>query len=359
MLSSDLFTKALAVLAFLTAFYALVARERKTPYITNTLYSTLYFILLSLFASLLSALFPTHPRASLWLSRSATVLFIACLVLISFRLWKLQNRQFYLRDDNLIRNTLVVRKAKSLWRSIRRVQTYEHHPLVYSPQLIGALSHVRQLNQSLVQKAIARTLNGRFSPSIYAEAPRLADADLFLVDLAKAFLQSECNVQYSTCARHPLELLLQLQAGYGANGDWRAAARRLVVVDAYSPHFGFTDSNFIEATKSLREMGVESVAASQTYAGLHGAAARAFNVIKKRDHGKLRAPTLVIYEGAFALTDLESIEQYRLFMRHVLASERMWGGMLTTVIEGTLPVDVRHVLTSYVDIDITLSSQDV
>lgn len=43
----DLFAKALAMLAFVVALYALAARERKTPYLTNSLYSTVDWLTLT------------------------------------------------------------------------------------------------------------------------------------------------------------------------------------------------------------------------------------------------------------------------------------------------------------------------
>ncbi len=53
-----------------------------------------------------------------------------------------------------------------------------------------------------------------------------------------------------------------------------------------------------------------------------------------------RQPTLVIYEGAYSLVDLESAEQYRIFVRHVLPSERLWDGMFTVFVEcGQAEVD--------------------
>jgi len=50
----------------------------------------------------------------------------------------------------------------------------------------------------------------------------------------------------------------------------------------------------------------------------------------------VRKPTLTIYEGTNALVELESTEQYRIFIRHLLPSERLWGGMFTFVIESVI-----------------------
>lgn len=80
---------------------------------------------------------------------------------------------------------------------------------------------------------------------------------------------------------------------------------------------------------------------------MHTAASRAFNLIKKKNKGDVRKPVLVIYEDTYALTDLESPEQYRIFVRHVLPSERLWDGMFTVFTEvGQSEADWR-LLSSY------------
>src|SRR5439155_19035451 len=111
----------------------------------------------------------------------------------------------------------------------------------------------------------------------------------------------------------------------------------IVAVDAYSPHFGFTDSIHDEMTKKVRADGIECITAKASFAGLHTAAARAFNLTKQRvvlqDGTTIRPPTLVIYDGPHALVELESREQYRIFIRHLVPSERLWGGMFTFVVE--------------------------
>jgi hypothetical protein len=91
-----------------------------------------------------------------------------------------------------------------------------------------------------------------------------------------------------------------------------------------------------------------------TYAGLHSAASRAFNQIPKQADHEDRRPTLVIYEDTYALADLESPEQYRLFIRHVLPSERLWDGMLTIFLESAQPKHDWDVLQAYTSMSLDM-----
>src|ERR1700735_4519924 len=88
---------------------------------------------------------------------------------------------------------------------------------------------------------------------------------------------------------------------------------------------------------------------------LHSANARAFNILKSlAGANPPRKPALLLYEGTNALSDLESTEQYRIFARHVLTSERMWGGMLTCFVEPTIGTAEAELLRIYSDLILRL-----
>jgi hypothetical protein len=91
-----------------------------------------------------------------------------------------------------------------------------------------------------------------------------------------------------------------------------------------------------------------------TYAGMHTASSKAFNVIKEQRADRERRPTLVIYEDSYALTDLESPEQYRIFVRHVIPSERMWDGMFTVFLESAMPDADWRMLQGYASMRLDL-----
>jgi hypothetical protein len=87
---------------------------------------------------------------------------------------------------------------------------------------------------------------------------------------------------------------------------------------------------------------------------MHSASSR--EVIPEQVRHEHRKPTLVIYEDTYALTDLESPEQYRIFVRHVMPSERMWDGMFTVFLESTQPDSDWKMLQAYASMRLDLRS---
>ena len=96
------------------------------------------------------------------------------------------------------------------------------------------------------------------------------------------------------------------------------------------------------------------VRSRRTYAGMHTASSRAFNKIRAQLKQTERGPTLVIYEDCYALADLESSEQYRIFVRHVLPSERIWDGMFTVFLESLQPEYDWRLLHGYASMKLDL-----
>jgi hypothetical protein len=116
--------------------------------------------------------------------------------------------------------------------------------------------------------------------------------------------------------------------------DVQRRRRGLVFIDAYSPSFAFTDDIQRENDKRLTAEGVSYVKA-HAFAGLHTAVNSAFHIIKRKareDGTLLRRPHVMIYTHTSALCDFESVEQFRVFWRHVIPSERSYG-MATFIIE--------------------------
>ena len=134
----------------------------------------------------------------------------------------------------------------------------------------------------------------------------------------------------------------------------QSVAKRIVAIDAYSPHFAFIDSIYTKKDRELESLDVTCVLSKMTFAGMHSAASRAFKVIQKQVGDSSRKPTLVIYEDAYAISDLESSEQYRIFVRHVMPSERMWDGMFTVFVESAQPDGDWNILQSYASMTLNL-----
>jgi hypothetical protein len=356
-LSADLFSKALALLAFIVAFYALVARERKTPYLTNTIYSSAFLVLFALILMLLVPLLDSLNQVfgRVMLIGSNSILFISA-GNIALKIWRVHNRHVNFRDDNLIKNLFFIRKPRNLLRSIKDTPSYEYDAPRLSLSLIDSLKSNLEIDnlQLLLAEERLKSPNelGTSMSAIY-RVSSLIDSDKALINLAVSLLRDGWAIQYTTCIRHPYEFVLKLKQAIeslDSKPTWRELLKNIVVVDAYTPHFGFTDSIYLELTRRLRKLGVSSVTSAPSYAGIHTATAKAFNKLKKNNEGKMRIPALVVYENPYALVDLESVEQYRIFIRHVLPSERLWGGMFTFVIESSIRDEDLKVLRGYADI---------
>jgi hypothetical protein len=173
------------------------------------------------------------------------------------------------------------------------------------------------------------------------------------------FIKEGLSVQYLTASRHPIEFVGFLKAELEDSGEkWLAIRKQMVVIDAYTPHFGFIDSIYRTRTRQLSEL-VACVRSKRTYAGMHTATSRGFNKIKAQMKQDERRPTLVIYEDCYALADLESPEQYRIFVRHVLPSERMWDGMFTVFVESAQPASDWQLLHAYASMKLDLRKRGV
>jgi hypothetical protein len=283
---------------------------------------------------------------------------------VFFKVWQAQNRKLNFRDDHLFGNLKVVRWIKSKYRSLRP-QPYEHDPVDFHEPLLQSIMECPSLPKLELEKALERrkdTDGSTRSLSVVCRVATFTEADQILKELALCFLGQGCWVQYTTCARHPIEFILQLERTWRDRSEkraWKEVASHIVTVDAYSPHFGFTDSIHDESTKRLDRLGIKGITAKASYAGMHTAAAQAFNTIKKTSKAQggqdVRHPTLLIYEGPQALVELESAEQYRIFIRHLIPSERLWGGMLTLVVESLISEQDRALLQMYADLFIDLA----
>jgi hypothetical protein len=348
--------------------YALVGRERKSPYLINSVFSVFIICLTGVLFDLAAIAITGHQETLLRIG-----LFCLSLALV-LSLWKMYTiwiRLKYFADPGGWRRL----GAPVFMRRIRRFfgrqfgrskatpkgQPYEFHPV---PLTAGLQAQVREIIQHPLRAGEDETEGGpihelRDSQSLHSLAIALrhqGQANEILSRLAVAFLVEGNYVQYLTASRHPFEFIeyLKAKAPFGEK-SWEEVASHIIVIDAFTPHFGFSDSIHDKKSRQLHEFCVVCLPSQETYAGIHTAASRAFNQIKDlaRPSG-LRVPALLIYEDCFALSDLESVEQYRIFARHVMPSERMWDSMFTVFAETAQPDPEWDLISSYADMTLDL-----
>lgn len=343
------------LLAFLIGFYTLIARERKSPYLIN---AAVWILLVCMLSALLgsTAMLISAPYNAPFLYLGAVFLIIA-VGLAAWRVYRLAIRLSYFVDTANPKHFPIARWFKNTVRRLWPKKRFEHNSVDFTDADVlkmvaeltpegfieGAEGEKRRRIQTGDIKDI-RSIALRFDHHGKANANL---SKIVLDCLSKGYL-----IQYLAASRHPIEFVKFLKRQFEVNENqrrWAGVADQIIVIDAYTPHFGFTDSVYQVATAEIQSMGVNYQTSTETYAGLHTAASIAFNQAKKNQNSDVRKPALIIYEDCYALSDLESVEQYRIFLRHVIPSERLWEGMFTVFIETVQADGDWNLLKSYVD----------
>jgi hypothetical protein len=349
-----LLTATAGLIAFHIGLYTLVGRERKSPYIINSVYPIFLLCLLVAAIAISTVLLPSWLEPGLLFSTA--LLLVVAFILSIVSVYRIAARTIYFVDSISLKHLPFVRK----WRRAKALRNpkpnYAHNsipiPLKLKEEIIEILSAVNK--DDFEDRKELDTL------SLALAVQHQGQGNKLLAQLAEVFLQMDFSVQYLTASRHPIEFVGYLKRHLEARGvTWQTVKQRIVVIDAYSPHFAFTDSIYAKKDLELMSLDVTCVVSRMTYAGMHTAASKAFKTIAQQVNEKDRKPTLVIYEDTYALTDLESPEQYRIFVRHVIPSERMWDGMFTVFLESAQADTDWRMLQAYASMKLDLRARKV
>lgn len=335
-----------ALFAFLIGLFTLVARERKAPYLINTFFPIVLVATIGVaFDAIASALAPTSLAFLVAIGGGLSFLILA-IILSAWRVYKIYVRFALFVDSPHIKHWPIAKIISNWKKSFGNKLNYEWHPIEIADAFLSKIQETLSKHDNW-----DGSVQNDKTPSAALAVEHQGQANEVLSELALMFLENGYCVQYLSTARHPIEFFTHFRDYVIKKRDaefWRKKQDSIVAVDAYTPHFGYTDSIYYKATRSLGPMGISNIQAESSYAGLHTASSVAFNLLRERAQSNNRDPALVIYEDCIALADLESIEQYRIFVRHVIPSERMWGGMFTLFVE-TSPSSVDwNLLKSYV-----------
>ncbi len=346
-----LLTATAGLVAFHIGLYTLIGRERKSPYIITSTFPIFLACLLIAAVALSSTLVPDAWRdAVIRIAAGA----LAVTFLTSFLIvYRLAIRSVYFVDSVHIKHLPYIRGLRRFLAQMRN-RPYTHQSVPISDELKEEILSILKRVGGVVTP---ESSDGLDPQSLAVAVTHQGQGNQLLAELAMAFFKQDFTVQYLTASRHPVEFIRYLRRFVDEkNGKWHEQNGKIVVIDAYSPHFAFTDSIYPKKDAEVQSFGVERVVSKMTYAGMHSASSRAFNVIQKQAGHKQRRPTLVIYEDAYALSDLESPEQYRIFVRHVMPSERMWDGMFTVFLEAAPQPYDWSVLQAYASMRLDLRS---
>jgi hypothetical protein len=340
----SLLTATAGLIAFHIGLYTLVGRERKSPYMINAIFPVFLLCLATATLTLSTLLVPTWIYE--YLLEASVAILIAAFALSFVVVYRTTIRFVYFVDKMRMKHLPVIRHLLRWRENISAKPTYSHDSLPIAEDLkkevieilAGAAGPISEEEKASPLSSIALLVSSQKTGSE------------ILIQLSKAFLGRGYFVQYVTASRHPIEFSDCLRESASDKSVWQDWAENFIVIDAYSPHFAFIDSIYQKKDREIDALSIKKVTSTMTYAGIHSASSKAFNLFKDNSGTKTRKPTLVIYEGTNALTDLESTEQYRIFVRHVIPSEKMWGGMLTVFIEPGQSASDWELLRSYASI---------
>jgi hypothetical protein len=347
----SILTATAGLIAFHIGLYTLVGRERKSPYLINTVFPIFLLCLVVAAVALISALIPpAWAPYTLWASGA---LLVAAFLYSALNVYHVGVRFMYF-VDRLRWGDLGFVRRRRLRRSLQNLApNYSHHS---NPVPEDLKNEILQILKQYPDKAWDD--RDALDPKSLAVAiQHQGQGNRLLAELAEAFLKRNFTVQYLTASRHPIEFIIFLQSFLAAKGaDLKIYRKNIVVIDAYSPHFAFLDSIYPKKDRELESLDITRIPSRMTYAGMHTASSRAFKTIQKKVKDTDRNPTLVIYEDSYALSDLESAEQYRIFVRHVMPSERMWDGMFTVFLESAQADADWKLLQAYASMRLDLRS---
>jgi hypoxanthine phosphoribosyltransferase len=348
---SSLIRNCIGFLALLTAFYGLIARERKAPYLVTSMYRLIFLGIALAYTLLIISVLKILPHNLKYTTphpnqtETAGLLFIATalLSLVSIIVLRDYNRYYRFRSD------LLVRHFFTRWTA--RLLKHQSSPKL-NPDFVTSViaNHFGDATKGDTA-SLRHAMDEGFSISVICQIPNRPSLNEHACKIALDFLHKNCYVQYTSCTRHPIEFVmnlknelfsgLKLQAQQhnkqfderAAEETWRRAKGRIILIDAHTPHFGFWEDTYKKRSREAREYCLKLITSRPSYAGIHSAIINGTRTILKEYRRGASEPVLIIYEETSALADVESSEQYRIFLRHVIPSERLMGGLFTVFYE--------------------------
>lgn len=176
-----------------------------------------------------------------------------------------------------------------------------------------------------------------------------------IVDAVRNAVQNDETVDYVSTYRSPIVFCDAFQEHELAN-----ITKRLSIIDCFTPHYGFDDKVVKFKKREYIQKGFIFFDAS-SFANVHTAANNSwyrFRKMCKQQENEYRVPHRTIYDTLSSLIDFSSEEQYLVFLRHVIASERSYG-MISIIFEPrTLPETIKGNLTRMADIVLEFTASE-
>ena len=342
---SFLFTGGIGVLALIVTFYSVVSGTQRIPNFLISIYTLIKYALIFLFCVVLFLFLYVILKDKLGLTNECVfyiqgIFFMIVISSLSYFLLKEYHKVFSMRcyfhaTENI---TSLFYKHK---------KRTEEEPIYLIDKQMECFCDKFLPKQ---KKRALKLFNRRTSDSIsaYCEIKNRMDLDDKLIAMAKWALHQDTNLVYLSCRRHPYEFFELLKKELMEKKEWMNIKKQILLIDAHTNHFGFKEPTYFRKTNALESENIIIEVANWSYVGIHSAIAHGYEQKLKIKERKNKA-SLLIYDSCYALTDLENEKLYRIFLKHVVPSERCMGGNITIFAEQWVPKNIKHFIDITVD----------
>lgn len=339
------------ILILIVTFYGVVLSTQRIPNFLSSIYSlikySLFYLVIGAFLLLIyhilsqkaTSPFMTFIKANSFYFYFGIFLFLT--ISISYYLLKEYHKVFSLRSyHNPLHN------ISALFSNKKGEGKKEHFTKTQKEKFCTTFLP----NQDKVKDLFC----GRDSSSLslFCNVGNRIDLDNKLIEMSYWALDNNLNLIYLSCVRHPSEFITLLKKRMSEESStltWKNEIGKILIIDAHTKNLGFKEPIYKEETTNLKkDKDLLIITANFSFVGIHSAIAHGYdNILSKGDRKDKQS--LLIYDSCFALTDLESEKLYRIFLKHVIPSERLMGDNITIFVEQWLPDEIGKFVEAITD----------
>lgn len=147
-------------------------------------------------------------------------------------------------------------------------------------------------------------------------------------------LENGETANYVCVNKHPIEVWNKIKHNSRFSDLKEKIIDDFIIIDAYTPNYGFDDEINEVRLRELEREGVKIVR-GKTIPGIHSAMARAFNLTKEKQKERkreVRRPNRMVFDSISTLSHISSVEAIQVFLNHMVPAEKNYG-MWTFIIE--------------------------
>lgn len=251
-----------------------------------------------------------------------------------------------------IYGSLYYMRTKRLWKHIKPLSWFHNTFSYRKPQNTsyedGCLQRTQIQITSFPQNSLNKINRGGSILLLYDTS---VDYEEMIVKYIKEVIENSETVDYFAILKQPLIIANKIK-NTTASEKLKFITDKLSIIDCFSPYYAFDDKSLAKDKNSLMSDGFMFYEA-YSFAEIHTAINTSYNRFKeicKTEKNLRRKPHRTIAPNLSSLIRFSSEEQFFLYIRHMLSSEKSYE-MITLLIEPTsLKEEIKNELIISFDV---------